>query len=62
MTIWTRIPKLASVPFSAQAAQDADGGRPVMITRAVPHQVAAYQLIAREIRAALAAAGGHSAG
>ena len=61
-TIWTRIPKLASVPFSAQAARDADRGRPVMITRAVPQQVAAYQLIAREIRTALAAAEGRSSG
>ena len=56
-TIWTRIPKLASVPFSARAAQDADNGQPVMITRAVPQQVAAYELIALEIQNALAAAG-----
>lgn len=48
--IWTRIPKLASVPFSAPAAQDADQGRPVMITHAVPEQVAAYQLVARRLR------------
>ena len=51
--IWTRVPKLASVPFSAQAAQDADQGKPVMITQAVPEQVTAYQLVARGIRAAL---------
>jgi ATP-binding protein involved in chromosome partitioning len=51
--IWTRIPKLASVPFSAQTAQDADQGKPVMITQAVPEQVTAYQLVARGIRAAL---------
>src|SRR5262249_35258414 len=29
--IWTRVPKLASVPFSGPAAQDADQGKPVMI-------------------------------
>ena len=61
-TIWTRVPKLASVPFSAAAAQDADSGQPVMLTHAVPQQVAAYQLIARQIQAALAKAEGHSAG
>jgi ATP-binding protein involved in chromosome partitioning len=49
-TVWTRIPKLASVPFSAPAAQDADQGRPVMITHAVPEQVAAYQIVARRLR------------
>ncbi len=59
-SIWTRIPKLASVPFSAQAARDADRGQPVMITRAVPQQVAACQLVAREIQAALTAADGNS--
>ena len=48
--IWTRIPKLASIPFSAAAAQDADGGKPVMPTRAVPEQVAAYQVVAQNIR------------
>lgn len=51
--IWTRVPRLASVPFSALAAQDADRGRPVMITQAVPEQVTAYQLVARRIRDAL---------
>jgi ATP-binding protein involved in chromosome partitioning len=51
--IWTRIPKLASVPFSAAAAQDADLGKPVMITRAVPEQVSAYQQVARNLRDAL---------
>ncbi|MBO0771632.1 MAG: P-loop NTPase [Actinobacteria bacterium] len=53
--VWTRIPKLASVPFSGPAAADADRGRPVMITRAVPEQVAAYQLVAGAIRDALQA-------
>jgi ATP-binding protein involved in chromosome partitioning len=57
--IWTRIPKLASVPFSAQAALDADRGKPVMITHAVPGQVAAYQLIGRTIHAALRGGNGH---
>jgi len=51
--IWARIPKLASVPFSFQAATDADGGVPVMITRSVPEQVAAYESVARMVKAAL---------
>lgn len=51
--IWARIPKLASVPFSSRAAADADGGAPVMITRAVPEQVAAYEAVARKVMAAL---------
>ena len=51
--IWTRIPKLASIPFSAAAARDADRGKPVMITRAVPEQVNAYQTVAQTIRDAL---------
>ncbi len=52
-TIWTRIPRLVSVPFSSAAAQDADEGRPVMLTRAVPEQVTAYELLAATIRDAL---------
>ena len=48
-SIWGLIPRLASVPFSYQAAQDADEGRPVMVTGAVPEQVAAYQLIAEQL-------------
>ncbi len=48
-SIWGLIPQLASIPFSHQAAQDADEGRPVMVTGAVPEQVAAYQLIAEEL-------------
>ena len=51
--IWTRIPRLASVPFSAPAARDADRGLPVMITLAVPEQVTAYQLVARHVRDAV---------
>ena len=53
-SIWGLIPKLASIPFSYQAAQDADDGRPVMVTGAIPEQVAAYQLIARQVRERLA--------
>jgi ATP-binding protein involved in chromosome partitioning len=48
-SVWGLIPRLASIPFSYQAARDADEGRPVMITDAVPEQVAAYRLIAREV-------------
>jgi ATP-binding protein involved in chromosome partitioning len=48
-SIWALIPRLASVPFSHQAARDADEGRPVMVTGAVPEQVAAYQLIAEQL-------------
>jgi ATP-binding protein involved in chromosome partitioning len=48
-SVWGLIPRLASIPFSYQAARDADEGRPVMITGAVPEQVAAYRLIAREV-------------
>jgi ATP-binding protein involved in chromosome partitioning len=53
-SIWGLIPKLASIPFSYQAARDADEGRPVMVTGAVPEQVAAYQLIAEQVRKRLA--------
>jgi ATP-binding protein involved in chromosome partitioning len=48
-SIWGLIPRLASIPFSYQAARDADEGRPVMVTGAVPEQVAAYRLIAGQI-------------
>lgn len=51
--IWTRVPKLASIPFSAAAAEDADRGQPVMITRAVSEQVTAYQAVALNVRDAL---------
>jgi ATP-binding protein involved in chromosome partitioning len=53
-SIWGLIPKLASIPFSYQAARDADDGRPVMVTGAVPEQVAAYQLVAEQVRKRLA--------
>jgi len=52
-SIWSSIPKLVSVPFSSAAAQDADHGKPVMVTRAVAEQVAAYELVARHIQEAL---------
>ena len=48
-SVWGLIPRLASIPFSYQAARDADQGRPVMITGAVPEQVAAYQDIADQV-------------
>jgi ATP-binding protein involved in chromosome partitioning len=49
-SIWASIPRLVSLPFSSQAAHDADLGKPVMITRAVPEQVAAYEQLARQLR------------
>jgi ATP-binding protein involved in chromosome partitioning len=49
-SIWSLIPRLTSIPFSHQAARDADDGRPVMVTGAVPEQVIAYQLIAEQVR------------
>jgi ATP-binding protein involved in chromosome partitioning len=48
-SIWGLIPRLASIPFSHRAARDADEGRPVMVTEAVPEQVAAYEVIAGRI-------------
>jgi len=53
-SIWGLIPKLASIPFSYQAAREADDGRPVIVTGAVPEQIAAYQLIAGQVRDRLA--------
>jgi ATP-binding protein involved in chromosome partitioning len=53
-SIWSLIPKLASIPFSYQAARDADEGRPVMVTGAVPEQVAGYRLVAEQVRKRLA--------
>jgi ATP-binding protein involved in chromosome partitioning len=53
-SIWGLIPRLASIPFSHRAAQDADDGQPVMVTGAVPEQVAAYRLIAEQVRERLA--------
>ncbi len=56
-SIWELIPKLASIPFSHRAARDADDGRPVMITGAVPEQVAGYQLVAEQVRKRIAEPG-----
>ncbi|HET9894546.1 MAG TPA: P-loop NTPase [Streptosporangiaceae bacterium] len=47
--IWDLIPKLASVPFSPQAAMDADQGSPVLVTGSVPQQVAVYKGLAETI-------------
>ena len=52
-SIWGLVDRLVSVPFSPAAAADADQGRPVMLTRAVPAQVAAYELLATEVAARL---------
>jgi ATP-binding protein involved in chromosome partitioning len=48
-SIWGLTEKLVSVPFSAVAARDADQGLPAMVTGAVPAQVTAYELLAREV-------------
>lgn len=48
-SIWTELTRLASIPFSSQAAADADEGRPVMVTRAVPEQVSAYESAAEQV-------------
>jgi len=45
-SIWGLIPRLASVPFSARAASDADQGLPVVVTGAVPEQASAYAALA----------------
>jgi ATP-binding protein involved in chromosome partitioning len=50
-SIWGLVDRLVSVPFSPAAAADADQGRPVMLTRAVPAQVAAFELLATEVSA-----------
>ena len=52
-SVWDLLDLLARVPFSPQAASDADQGKPVMLTRAVPEQVAAYELLARHVRGQL---------
>jgi Mrp family chromosome partitioning ATPase len=41
-------------PVQLHAARDADEGRPVMVTGGVPEQVAAYQLVAEQVRKRLA--------
>jgi ATP-binding protein involved in chromosome partitioning len=58
-SIWPLIPRLASIPFSHRAAADADQGRPVMVTGAVPEQVAAYQLLAEQVVKRSAASSQH---
>jgi hypothetical protein len=52
-SIWARVPLLASVPFSARGAHDADNGLPVLVTRAVPEQVTVYEDLARQVAALL---------
>jgi ATP-binding protein involved in chromosome partitioning len=56
-SVWSQIDRLASIPFSPQAAADADQGEPVMLTRAVPEQVAAFELLASRVRDHLAQPG-----
>jgi len=48
-SIWGRISRMASIPFSPQAAADADEGRPVMVTRSVAEQVSAYESAATQV-------------
>jgi ATP-binding protein involved in chromosome partitioning len=48
-TIWDRVPLLSSIPFSARGAHDADNGVPVMVSRAVPEQVTAYEDLASQV-------------
>ncbi len=52
-SVWGELDKLASIPFSPQAAADADDGRPVLLTQAVPQQVAAYRALAAAVQAEL---------
>jgi ATP-binding protein involved in chromosome partitioning len=56
-SVWTQIERIVSVPFSPQAAADADQGKPVMLTRAVPEQVTAFELLAGRVREHLAEPG-----
>jgi len=49
-SIWGLVPRLASMPFSARAARDADQGLPVMVTGAVPELAAAYEALADELQ------------
>ena len=53
-SVWGELDRLVSVPFSPQAAADADQGKPVMLTRAVPEQVSAFELLASRVREQLA--------
>jgi ATP-binding protein involved in chromosome partitioning len=56
-SVWGELDRLVSVPFSPQAAADADQGKPVMLTRAVPEQVAAFELLASQVAGQLAQPG-----
>jgi ATP-binding protein involved in chromosome partitioning len=56
-SIWAQVTKLASIRFSPTAAADADGGRPVMLTRSYPEQVAAYESAAAHVQGYLEANG-----
>jgi ATP-binding protein involved in chromosome partitioning len=56
-SIWELVDKLASVPFSTIAARDADQGMPVLVTGAVPGQVAAYEVLASRVHQRIADAG-----
>jgi ATP-binding protein involved in chromosome partitioning len=55
-TIWSRVPRLVSIPFSARGAHDADNGVPVMVSRAIPELVGAYGDLAGQVAALLAGA------
>jgi ATP-binding protein involved in chromosome partitioning len=55
-SIWGEVERIVSVPFSPLAASDADAGRPVMLTRAVPEQVAAFELLAARLQERMASA------
>lgn len=59
--IWQSVDKLASLPFSLTAARDADQGRPVLVTRAVPEQVAQYERLALTVTQRIADASGTAA-
>jgi len=63
-SVWTQIERIVSVPFSPQAAADADQGKPAMLTRAVPEQVTAFELLATRVREQLTQPGlpGRAAG
>ena len=49
-SVWAGLERLASIPFSPQAASDADQGKPVMLTGAVPEQMAAFEVLASRVR------------
>lgn len=53
-SIWAKVPRLASIPFSARGAHDADNGLPMMVTRAVAEQVTAYEQLAGTVASILA--------